>query len=57
LLLVGYGYLSPQKINVKQFKDDSSSGTAEGVGFKRQKLLFQRRHSTIYIFLLAEEAP
>ena len=31
---------SSQKINVKQFKDDSSSGTEEGVWIKRQKLLF-----------------
>jgi hypothetical protein len=36
----GSGYLSPQKINVKQFKDDSFSAAAEGVGIKRQKLLF-----------------
>jgi hypothetical protein len=57
LLTEGSNYLPRQKINVKQFKDGRSFGAAEGVGIKRQKFLFQRRHSTIYILLLAEEAP
>jgi hypothetical protein len=57
LLTEGSDYLPRQKINVKQFKDGRSFGAAEGVGIKRQKFLFQRRHSTINILLLAEEAP
>jgi len=57
LLTEGSDYLPRQKINVKQFKDGRSPTAAEGVGIKRQKFLFKRRYSAIFLLLLAEEAP
>jgi len=47
--------ISSQKSDVKQFKIHQSAGTSEGIGIKRQELLRQRMHCSIFILILGRK--